>query len=181
MNRPYCFVPGFMVMVAALCLVGCGRESEQEQQAQSALSGPAEADASLGCRPDGSDMYGCHTSAGGPGLNCHNPKLGCASSALCGGGCDLQVSGRCSAVEGGKASCGHPDAGNCVSSAGGPCGGNTRQACSCAAGLTCVPEAGLPPEDVGGTCEPRACVQNVLCVKGSHFDPKLCRCVPDAP
>ena len=33
-------------------------------------------------------------------------------------------------------------------------------------------EAGVPVAD--------ACVENVLCVRGDHWDPTLCRCVPNA-
>jgi hypothetical protein len=44
--------------------------------------------------------------------------------------------------------------GACVSTRGGPCGGNTAHPCSCASGLTCTPgDSGLPFGDVGGTCE----------------------------
>src|SRR5690349_19065297 len=35
------------------------------------------------------------------------------------------------------------------------------------------------PPPVGGTGGTGGCVQNVLCVRGDHFDPVLCRCVPD--
>jgi hypothetical protein len=42
----------------------------------------------------------------------------------------------------------------CVSPAGGPCGGNTVQPCTCSSGLTCTPVDGGPPlGDVGGTCQ----------------------------
>lgn len=42
----------------------------------------------------------------------------------------------------------------------------------------CDPKAG--GADCGGLC---TCVQNVLCIRGSHFnsDPKVCSCVPDVP
>jgi hypothetical protein len=46
------------------------------------------------CCPVGWDMYTCHD-ANGAGLNCHNPKMGCLSSPICGGGCDFEVFGRC--------------------------------------------------------------------------------------
>ena len=35
-------------------------------------------------------------------------------------------------------------------------------------------------EAITATAKPR-CVQNVLCVRGAHFDTTLCKCVPDAP
>jgi len=55
----------------------------------------------------------------------------------------------------------------------------------CPGSGTCVddPSDGCDPAhggaDCGGLCQ---CVQNVLCVRGSHFDssPKVCACVPDA-
>jgi hypothetical protein len=75
------------------------------------------------------------------------------------------------------------DGGACVSSQGGSCGGNTVNPCSCAPGLVCTPgDSGLPFGDVGGTCEPArdaACIDNVLCIQGDHWDPVLCRCVPN--
>ena len=57
--------------------------------------------------------------------------------------------------------------------------GTTGLAChnpamGCASSLTCG--QGCDPE-VSGRCQ---CVQNVLCVIGSHFDRALCKCVPDA-
>lgn len=47
------------------------------------------------CCPVGWNMYRCNEEDGTTGLNCHNPKLGCASSLTCGTGCDFEVSGRC--------------------------------------------------------------------------------------
>lgn len=67
----------------------------------------------------------------------------------------------------------------CVSGPGGACGGNILGACTCAAGLTCVGSGGAPVGDVGGTCQPGACVDTVLCVQGTHWDATACRCVPD--
>jgi hypothetical protein len=78
------------------------------------------------------------------------------------------------------------DSGGCVSGAGGHCGGNTAHPCTCAPALVCTPGDGGPPfGDVGGTCAPvrdAACVDNVLCIRGSAWDPVLCKCVvlPDA-
>ncbi len=71
------------------------------------------------------------------------------------------------------------DAAACVSGPGGACGGNILGACTCAAGLTCTGSGGLPVGDVGGTCQPGACVDNVLCIQGTHWDSTACRCVPD--
>jgi len=48
-------------------------------------------------------------------------------------------------------------------------------ALGCASSLTCG--QGCDPE-VSGRCE---CVENVLCIRGDHFDHTLCKCVPDVP
>src|SRR5260221_8712101 len=43
------------------------------------------------------------------------------------------------------------------------------------------------PESVGSVSEAvrasdgGACIQTVLCIRGTHFDGTLCRCVPDDP
>jgi hypothetical protein len=50
-----------------------------------------------GCCPSTWNMYGCAEVDGGAGLNCHNPALGCPSSMTCGGGCDSEVTGACTA------------------------------------------------------------------------------------
>jgi hypothetical protein len=46
------------------------------------------------------------------------------------------------------------DAGVCISSEDGPCGGFTTHPCTCAPGLTCVPNR-IP--DIPGTCQPARC------------------------
>ncbi|HMA92697.1 MAG TPA: hypothetical protein VKP30_08425, partial [Polyangiaceae bacterium] len=53
-------------------------------------------------------------------------------------------------------------------------------------GLACHnPAMGCPSsETCGGGCDPVVsgrceCIQNVLCIKSSHFDRALCKCVPD--
>ncbi len=62
-------------------------------------AGVASPDAGLACCPAGFTLYGCQEQDGAPGLACHNPALGCASSKMCGQGCDPQVSGRCQCVD----------------------------------------------------------------------------------
>jgi hypothetical protein len=47
------------------------------------------------CCPVTWDMYQCKEENGGSGFNCHDPSRACPSSAVCGGGCDFEVSGRC--------------------------------------------------------------------------------------
>jgi len=47
------------------------------------------------CCPAGWDMYSCREENGGTGLNCHNPRLACPSSLICGVGCDFEVTGVC--------------------------------------------------------------------------------------
>jgi hypothetical protein len=51
----------------------------------------------VACCPLGWDMYTCIDTddKDRQGLNCHNPALGCASSLICGQGCDFEVTGRC--------------------------------------------------------------------------------------
>jgi hypothetical protein len=69
--------------------------------------------------------------------------------------------------------------GPCVSPAGGPCGGFTQAPCVCAPGLACQTNR-IP--DIPGVCvapADAACIDNVLCIMGDHFDPVLCKCVPD--
>ncbi|MES1183298.1 MAG: hypothetical protein ABUL60_05755 [Myxococcales bacterium] len=65
-------------------------------------------------------------------------------------------------------------------------------ACGGIAGIAC-PGDGKCADDPSDSCDPKAggadcigicsCVDNVLCVKGSHFDgdPNVCQCVSDAP
>lgn len=59
----------------------------------------------------------------------------------------------------------------CVSQRGGPCGGNVKDPCSCATGLTCKSNSSLPMGDVGGTCQaPADDVDAGACVsqEGEH-------------
>lgn len=53
------------------------------------------------CCPSDWELHACTFSAGGAGMACHNPALGCASSQTCGEGCDSVVAGRCGADAGG--------------------------------------------------------------------------------
>lgn len=68
----------------------------------------------------------------------------------------------------------------------------TSQFCGGIAGIPC-PGRGVCIDDPTDSCDPNnggadcggicSCVQNVLCIRGSHFDssPAVCACVPDAP
>jgi hypothetical protein len=56
-------------------------------------AGPS--DAGSDCCPTGWGLHACKQPDGGAGMACHNPQLGCASSATCGEGCDRVVTGRC--------------------------------------------------------------------------------------
>jgi hypothetical protein len=47
------------------------------------------------CCPIGWDMYTCKEENGASGHNCHNPRLACPLSLTCGGGCNFQVTSRC--------------------------------------------------------------------------------------
>jgi hypothetical protein len=110
-------------------------------------------DASLGCCPTGFILYPCEQPDGGSSFACHNPAMGCASSSICGKGCDPQVTGSCECVETQLCVIGdHFD----------------KDLCRCVPTL----DAGKPPLDA-------ACIENVLCIRGDHFDTRLCRCVAD--
>ena len=50
------------------------------------------------CCPSAWLLYSCSFMDGTPGLACHNPQMGCASSTTCGQGCDEMVSGSCADV-----------------------------------------------------------------------------------
>jgi hypothetical protein len=89
----------------------------------------------------------------------------------------------CAAVRCGAGT--HCEAGSCIPDqervfcggiAGIPCPGQGR--CVDDPSDSCDPNNG--GADCGGLC---TCVENVLCIKGSHFDssPSVCACVPDAP
>jgi hypothetical protein len=58
------------------------------------LGAPPPVDAGA-CCPSGWDMHDCKWPDGGAGLACHDPAKGCASSTVCGQGCDSVVMGRC--------------------------------------------------------------------------------------
>jgi hypothetical protein len=47
------------------------------------------------------------------------------------------------------------------------------------AGPACLHTAGASCEWQIVSC-PAQCIQNVLCIRGDHFDPTLCRCVPNS-
>lgn len=47
------------------------------------------------CCPIGWSYYDCTFPDGGAGHACHNPALGCASSSICGEGCDSVVTSVC--------------------------------------------------------------------------------------
>lgn len=123
---------------------------------------PPEPDAGRACCPAGFLLYDCQEPDGGTGFACHNPALGCASSLICGHGCDPQVSGRCACVQTELCIIGdHFD----------------KDLCKCVPNLDAgARDAALP--DAAPKVD-AACIDNVLCVRGDHFDTTLCRCVPD--
>jgi hypothetical protein len=61
------------------------------------IIGAPAADAGVSCCPATWQLSSCTYPDGGTGQQCHNPALGCASSTMCGQGCDTIVSGRCDA------------------------------------------------------------------------------------
>jgi hypothetical protein len=63
-----------------------------------------------------------------------------------------------------------------------PCGPSACQngevCCNASCGI-CTPPDGVCTQQV---CEPtRQCVENALCIRGFHWSPRKCRCIPDAP
>lgn len=134
------------------------------------------------CCPANFDMYSCQQPDGGMGLACHNPAMGCASSAVCGQGCDPVVSGRCQCVETELCIRGdHFDHTLCKCVPDADAGASCVQNVLCIIGdhfdrvlCRCVPNAA--PTDAG-----TGCVQRVLCIQGDRFDPVQCKCVPNQP
>ncbi len=98
------------------------------------------ADASPACCPANWNLYSCTYPDGKGGLACHNPAMGCASSSICGQGCDAVVTGRCGSPSlKWYTTCGYPvcpvdvdagstDAGSACPEVGSPC---TTQGDSC--------------------------------------------------
>jgi hypothetical protein len=135
-----------LYVVASILAAGCSGTVPIQGSSGSSVS-----DAGLNCCPANFDLYSCQHTNGTAGLSCHNPAMGCASSLVCGQGCDSEVSGRCECIQNVLCVMGsHFD----------------RNLCKC------VPDA--TNADAGATC-----VQNVLCIIGDHFDRNLCKCVPD--
>jgi len=159
-------------IVASVLLAGCAGISQGQ--------GSSNLDAGLGCCPTNFSLYSCQHENGTSGMACHNPALGCASSLVCGNGCDPEVSGLCECVQNVLCVIGsHFDHNlcKCVPDATADAGATCVQNVLCIIGdhfdrnlCKCVPDA---TADAGTTC-----VQNVLCVIGDHFDSKLCKCVP---
>jgi hypothetical protein len=172
-----------LMSMAAGCSSGSDTKSGQESASEVA--------AASRCCPAGFSMYSCQEPDGGKGFNCHNPQLGCASSLTCGGGCDFEVVGRCPVCDPLVCPTGQTfdrTLCRCVPS---PVDAGTVQACTndaqCPPDQQCVLSKipHCPPNALCrplGTCQPKAdagrCIQNVLCIQGTQWDPALCRCVP---
>jgi hypothetical protein len=95
-------------------------------------------------------------------------------------GCDGKTYGNECEARAAGVSVGHqgvcaPDGPLCGGFAGIPCAGGGR--CVDDPSDSCDPAQG--GADCGGLC---VCVENVLCIRGAHFDPSpsVCACVPDA-
>jgi hypothetical protein len=147
--------PTSCIVAVCILVAACSSKSDRDDSGV-ASDGPSEGgqtvDGGLGCCPVGFDLYECQQPAGGTGMACHNPAMGCASSSTCGQGCDPQVTGRCACVQTQLCIVGdHFD--------------NTL--------CKCVPNLDAAPSDAG------RCIDNVLCIQGDHFDTSLCRCVPN--
>jgi len=144
------------------------------------------------CCPTGFLLYDCQQPDGHPGMACHNPALGCASSTVCGQGCDPQVVGRCDCVEDQLCMVGlHFDRSRCSCVPNQDAGAVDTPVIDARAADTRVVDAATVDShgidasaaDTRGIDVARptdtACIDNVLCIRGDHFDPALCRCVPD--
>ncbi len=98
-----------IVLLGLLAALGCGGGIDLGPDGSAMADGSATAEGGvdagaveaggLPCCPTGFDLYACTHRDGGAGLACHNPAMGCASSAVCGVGCDPEVSGRCACVQ----------------------------------------------------------------------------------
>ncbi len=86
----------FFELVLLGVVAGCGGLPSGSSNPQNPDAGSA---SGLGCCPANFDLYSCQRNDGTPGLACHNPAMGCASSLTCGQGCDPEVSGRCQCVQ----------------------------------------------------------------------------------
>jgi hypothetical protein len=76
--------------------VSDGSVGDASPDATSDASGGGDGSTDAGdCCPATWDLYTCAYLDGGSGMACHNPAQGCASSNICGGGCDRVVTGRC--------------------------------------------------------------------------------------
>lgn len=183
-----------LAALAAGCffVVGCSNDNGDSDAATSApdaasakdgggvdQSAPADEvgapgqDAGAACCPVGYMLYDCELPGGGTGMACHDPAMGCASSTTCGQGCDPQVVGRCACVENQLCQLSeHFDINRCAcvpnqDADAGPDAPADAKASDAKAVDTSARVDG-------------ACVDNLLCIRGDHFDPTLCRCVPDS-
>lgn len=175
-------------MIFALTWLACAPAPNDDATApveQALSTAPTPAPAAR-CCPTDWDMYTCKQPSGGSGYNCHNPQLACPSSLICGVGCDFEVTGRCKCVQNVvcvKGDRWDPVTCKCVPAC-------TPKDCGAPPPVAICPDGSAPPlscepDATTNMCRwhvgPCACVQNVVCVKGDHWDSQLCRCVPDAP
>ena len=87
---PGCACDGTTINVACTGLPGGYASAPLAHAGECSDSGAAD------CCPVGWSFYDCTFPDGGIGHACHNPAMGCASSSICGEGCDQVVSAVCS-------------------------------------------------------------------------------------
>ena len=107
-------------------------------------------------------------------------------------GVAVQHAGTCEAKPpfcGGIAGIACPGFGKCVDDPSDDCdpkagGADCGGICSCVQNVLCIRGTHFDSNPNVCSCvpNPSTCVQRVLCIQGSHFDndPKVCSCVPDA-
>jgi hypothetical protein len=112
------------------------------------------------CCPTDFTIHSCTEKGGGTGLACHNPAEGCASSAICGEGCDPVVTGTCGATSALQwyTTCGYPVCG------GGPDAGPTDAGVCPAVGSSCTTKG-----EACGTPDKANCGSTLVC---DDHDPK---------
>lgn len=168
----------FGLWVSFALMSGCSAGIEGEDQvvkSEDGLRRPHQCKVSKSC---GRDRYCAFDegTCGGVGVcqtrpevctRIYDPVCGC-NGVTYGNACEAAAAGVSVSSEGACASV------FCGGIAGFPCPGSGQ--CVDDPSDDCDPENG--GADCGGVCQ---CIENALCVRGSHFDssPKVCACVPD--
>jgi hypothetical protein len=112
------------------------------------------------CCPSGFNLHSCTEKDGGMGLACHDPAEGCASSTMCGEGCDPVVTGTCGVTSALRwyTTCGYPVCGE------GPDGGSSDAGVCPTVGSSCTTKG-----EACGTPDKANCGSTFVC---DDHDPK---------